>query len=389
MNLMCRCSFLFIQDGYDQYTRCKTQTNSIRMTNNVHPELTTLAAEAAFATENFIISRSIIEEYLQTSPQHDQFFCRLKITLGLLINVEAGDTYGGESIVRRKKALHELIIALDVANQPENKARYEFLVFNISVEAWKIIRPFLRTGRAKFFVDEISAISTSLQHLKQVDQDWLITFYGGAAFCLSDKGDGKAASDVLDKASALAESAVADITALEDEKQLEIRRLNKEIEEFRRSIHIDESKLDTLLKERQKNASSGEEFKSDALEEDDLRASIVSLNEQILLCQTALGTLKDEAKHVVELKLPLVDRVIRLHMQRIHSHPDDGKRFAGTPEVIKSVRVKCLAQLHCMLAGCISGTECITIMTNMITELKNETPSPQVSIPGKDNTIVH
>ena len=289
--------------------------------------------------------------------------------------------------MQRKRALNELIVALQVAIRPDNKARYEFLVFNVSVEAWKIIRPFLRIGRAKYFVEEITSIATSLQDLTKVDADWLTTFYGGAAFCLTDHGDGKGASEMLDKAVVLAEVAVADVVALEETNQEGILRLSKEVEEFHREIHVDEAKLDTVLMERQKRVAGDEDEDGGGQEqggeeegeEEALRTSLAGLHEQMLACQATLGTLKDEAKAVVERKLPLVDRVTRLYMQRIHAHPEDGKRFAATPEVgSKNIRVKCLAQLHCMQAGCIPAGDCLAAMKNMIADLEKETPTPQV-----------
>lgn len=343
-----------------------------------HPEVVTLAAEAAFATANYRTARSIVEEFLQKCPQRDQFFCRQKIILGLLINIESEETYGGESILQRKRALSELIVALQVATRPDNRARYEFVVFNVSVEAWKIIRPFLRTGRAKFFVEEITSIATSLQTLRKVDKDWLTTFYGGTAFCMTDHGDGKGAAEILDKAIILAQQAVEAIVQLETADQVEITRLSSEVEEFHRAIHSNEAKLDELLVSRQKRIAGEEDPVDDAVEEAELREALHERHQQMRTSQVALGSLKDTAKEVVERKAPLLARVVRLFMQRIHAYPEDAKRFAGSTEVVKTVRVKCLAQLHCMQAGCVVGTECLTSMKAMIAELEKETPSPQV-----------
>ena len=361
---------LYGQSGYKQFQLLDTNVNSIRVKNQKHSELTVLAAEAAFATGNTETARKLVEEFLLKSPQHDQFYCRAKITLALLIDHEACGTYGESSIVQRKLALQELLTALDVAISPENKSRYEFIVFNVSVECWRIIRQFLRSNRARFFTDEILRLVQALEGVTNVDKDWLITFYTGVSYCLQDSDNGKTASEVLDKAILVAQDAVSTLAGIEEAKVAETHRLAHDIENLQRAMHSAEER------EQRAKSHSGESEYHDEEGGSEEGPSLQHLYEQLVQMQLQLSTIKDECKALSEKKLPLVDRVNRLYMQRIYALPTDAKRFAALPEVTQNLRTRCLCHLHCMQAGCTPATEWESTFRTILTEINAAPPSP-------------
>ena len=165
-----------------------------------HDELHVLMAEAAFAVELFSQAREIIEQYFQRSPQKGQFYCRGKQLIGLIIDYEARNENGAESIRQRKIALAEVLEAMTVATLGDNMLRYKFLIYNISVTCWRIVNSFLRAGRAKHFVAEMNTVSGALEQSNDADIEWRIRYLSATAVCLHDDGQLKPASDMIDKA---------------------------------------------------------------------------------------------------------------------------------------------------------------------------------------------
>jgi hypothetical protein len=157
-------------------------------------------AEAAFGVEQYASARAVIEAFFRRAPQRGQFYCRGKQLLGLLIDKESSSANGAENIRQKKIALTEVLDAIAVASSPENLLRYKFLVFNVSATGWSILCPFIRAGRAKYFVNEVSTVSNALETSNDVDVNWRIMFLSAMATCLQDDGQNKAASDAIDKA---------------------------------------------------------------------------------------------------------------------------------------------------------------------------------------------
>lgn len=189
-------------------------------------------AEAAYYTEQYVIARQILESFLQLSPQTDQFCCRAKLTLALVINYESDQMNGNESVNYHKLAVAETIKALDVAMMPSNLSRYTFLVFNISVAFWRIVNPFLRSGRAKFFAVEVGRVVSALETQDDVDKEWRIMFLSAAAVCYDDGKQSKNAIDYVDKTVEHAEALLA-VTLGEEEKiSVEQVASNKELDEI-------------------------------------------------------------------------------------------------------------------------------------------------------------
>jgi tetratricopeptide (TPR) repeat protein len=309
------------QIAYQQLQNFRRNVNSLENKTSEHSELTISAAETAFVTENYSIARELIEEFLLQTPQEDQFYCRAKIVLGLLIDHEAKSTYGEVNIQQRKLALKELQTALRVALSPENKERYQFILFNISIECWKIVRQFLRKGRAKYFKEEMVQICQSLETLKTVDKSWLISFLSGTAYCLEDGEDPKKAIEFLDKALVLAEELVADLSLKESQKLEQVSTFSKQIDELQRLIHLEEESEENKTEERPREEEAKES------------PGLAGLMQQVQTLQKQLTETKDDLKALSEAKVPLQESVMRLHFQKIYAFPSEGKKLLSTPQV--------------------------------------------------------
>ena len=94
-----------------------------------HGELHLLLAEAALYTDNNRTSRLVVERFLQTGPQQNQYYCRAKLLLGQLADREAAllPLTGAAAVRARKEAVAAGLQAFAVANPPENVARTQIL----------------------------------------------------------------------------------------------------------------------------------------------------------------------------------------------------------------------------------------------------------------------
>ena len=99
----------------------------------------------------------------------DQYYIRGKLILALLISYEDRSKNGNELLRCSKVAIAETMIALDIALNQKNIARYKFLVFNISVVFWKIVHKFLRFSRAKSFTADIARVRYKTNFLSATD----------------------------------------------------------------------------------------------------------------------------------------------------------------------------------------------------------------------------
>lgn len=302
-----------------------------------HSELIITAIETAFLTENYDISRKILEIYFLKSPQQDQFYCRAKIILGLLIDHEASSTYGEMSIKQRKLALSELLKALEISLLNENKERYQFIIFNISLDCWKIVRQFLRKGRAKFFKDEMNLLSTSLEQLRNIDKNWLITFFTGTSFCYDDAEDTKKSLEYLEKSINIAEEIVLEHSNNEATKLEQLNSTTKKIEELQKQIHVVQEKEETMkhqqLQQQQQQSMTESETPQPTTNAANDGPTSIELTTRLQTLQKQLATVKDDYKLSVETKIPLQDRVMKLYFQKIYSSPVEGKKLLTLPQV--------------------------------------------------------
>lgn len=152
-----------------------------------HAESVIQLAENSFNSGRQDVARKIIEQFLERSPQKDQYFCRANTLMGLILDYEARYSNGSESIRLRKHALSQMIISIDVATTVESSTRYNFIVFNTSLSCWTVMRSFMRTGRAKHFAAETSRISAALEKSEDPDIEWRIMFLSATALCCFDR----------------------------------------------------------------------------------------------------------------------------------------------------------------------------------------------------------
>lgn len=67
------------------------------------------------------------------------------------------------------KAWEYIQKALDIITKPENKARYEFLIYNAAIVTYQVLRPLNKPGWAKHFVAILEKISNLLEEKEDAD----------------------------------------------------------------------------------------------------------------------------------------------------------------------------------------------------------------------------
>lgn len=324
-----------------------------------HPELVVLVAEIAFKTGFEALAREVIEDYFDERPDKGAFYCRARQLMGLILNFEASESNGTESIELRKKALSEVMDSLSVAQNTKNmEVRYAFIVYNTSVTCWQIVRPFLREGRGKYFVDEVSKVSTALEKVDDSDMNWRIRYLSAAAVCFTDDGKGKEASDALDKAIVHAEKLLGITVDKEKIIAEDLAGCTKVSEEFMNAMREVEEreeqlakppKIDPDLPEGEQEVPKPELPPLEGLAAkgyDELKQSLDD-------AQKSKAAAEGKMKDVVEVKTREEDTLCKLYMQRVHSLPGDAKKVQGLPLVTASPRMRTLINLQCMMSGCI------------------------------------
>ena len=147
-----------MQKGYDKFLNHKASINSLNKDNRIHSELIVIIAEAGYVTDNQIVAKKILGNFLLSEPQKDQFYCRAKLLMSKIIDYESRGLYGMDSIQKIKYALKYVMEVIEIALLPENLPAYKFLVYNASVVCWHIVHQFLRQSRAKYFLNELQII---------------------------------------------------------------------------------------------------------------------------------------------------------------------------------------------------------------------------------------
>ena len=152
-----------------------------------HPESVVLHAEKEFYAGRRSVAREVIEDFLGRTPKKDQSYCKAYTLMGLIHDHLAKDSYGADSITKRKFALSQMIIAVDVATAPQNAPKYHSVVFDTSLSFWNVVRPYMCVGRAKHFTVEVCRMSAALEKCDDSYMAWRIMYLSASSFCCLDR----------------------------------------------------------------------------------------------------------------------------------------------------------------------------------------------------------
>lgn len=89
--------------------------------------------------------------------------------------------------------------AIEIAAKAENKAKYQFIVYNASIKTWHIIRGLLRPGWSKQLVEILEKISNLLEDVDDFDFNWRCRYLNCLVKAMFDAEKKPEALKVLDK----------------------------------------------------------------------------------------------------------------------------------------------------------------------------------------------
>ena len=333
-------------------------------------------AEESFRGNNCTVARKLVEEYFQLDPQKNQYFCRAKLLLGLIIHAEAKELNGPLSIQRRKEAVDEIMHALDIATSQVNLSRYQFLVYNCSIAFWNVSRGFLRKGRARNFASAFEKISSALEQQDDKDKEWRIQMLAAAAFCFHDDNNIKAASDFVDKAINLMDSLLSNTHGEEKKVESLLLLCKQKVDDLMAAFREIEEREELLRKPRKidPDLPFDDDYYTRPIEYPPLQGLAGEGKEKVKrlldLSQSDKSKLDIKMRQITDLKKIQTEALIRYHRQRIAVNIADGKRYMALPNISKDLRTSSLVQIQCILSNVIVDKEVEVVLSAIIKKLE-------------------
>lgn len=271
----------------------------------------------------------------------------------------------------------------------------QFLVYNASVVAWRILQPFVRPGRAKFFANDILRLSAALENTNDDDKEWRIMYLAAAGTCLLDAGKGKEGADQVDVAIAHAEAmisltkeeqvthetGVAEATEKTEALMGEMRELEERIAVRTRKPKRDPDAEDEEVaamgdlgfdETGASNAAAEameEKMRADAEAEVLEQAEFRTMKDKLDVIQAAKARSEDRLRKLLAIKLgPQEERCLRLCLQRVHLLPADFKKIQGSAFAMRSFRTRALVNMQACVSNGITDKDWPSTFDTIIKE---------------------
>jgi len=108
----------------------------------------------------------------------DQFYCRALLAQATVEfrKINQKGLKAEENLEQTMKAWEFIEKAMDIITKPENKSRYEFLIYNAAITTYQILRPLNKPIWSKHFVAILEKISNLLEEKEDADFNLRIRF---------------------------------------------------------------------------------------------------------------------------------------------------------------------------------------------------------------------
>lgn len=147
------------------------------------------------------LSMYYLDLFFKLITNDGQFYIRALILKATLQSLES-DRLGlkaDDNVENIQKAFGYVAEAIKlIAKNPETKKKYSFLIYNISVCVYNIIRPFFRKGWLKPFLQIIQEVDKLLEEAQEPDINWKTRFSWIFFNCMHDS-EPKDALKIFDK----------------------------------------------------------------------------------------------------------------------------------------------------------------------------------------------
>jgi hypothetical protein len=290
-----------------------------------------------------------------------------------VIDAETGFLHGDASLTRRQQALKEIMETLDVAMDPSNGSRYNFVVYNASVVMWRVVHQFIRSTRGRHITAELQRMSSALETTNDPDKEWRIMYISATAAALEDADQKKLACDTLDKALDLAESCLEAAVAVEKTFLDQMAVCKKETDELMMARRAQEIYDEIVNRPPKLDPDAPDGFAprptAPAPLEGLAALSPQELKARLDASQARLADAKEKLKIESDKVSAHNDVLVRLYLQRINVFPSDTKRVSGSTRVAQSLRTRILTQLQSIRSGAILEKDWATTMQQIYTQL--------------------
>ena len=253
---------------------------------------------------------------------------------------------GNENIKFHKYAINELLIALEIATNNHNNQRYKFMMYNISIAFWKIIHQFIRSNRAKFFINEMKLITTALDNIIEYDKKWYILYNTALSFCYYDNNNKNDSIIYIDKSIEQMNN-ILQITIIKEEKlNKELIDINIEKDTIMIAYHQIEEHEFLKNKPKKIDPDAPPEPRPDpdhpVVHPDPVDLPVLTglalkgyeyVNNLLIKIKIKKSDLDKQLRNIIEIKNKEIEKLLSLYQQRITINPTDGKRVLTLPQV--------------------------------------------------------
>ncbi|CAK8992782.1 Cilia- and flagella-associated protein 46 (Tetratricopeptide repeat protein 40) [Durusdinium trenchii] len=152
-------------------------------------ELLVMCAEAAMALQDRELAKEAVRKLFAQLESKDQFFCRGLMVKALLEDGTARESEGTASVKHTMKAIAHLSQALEICMDPTTRPSYDFLVYNASVQMFRVVRPLMRDGLRSEAIPALRAVTDALGAIKTPALLWRARLSMSLGLCLFEKGE--------------------------------------------------------------------------------------------------------------------------------------------------------------------------------------------------------
>ena len=163
-----------LMEGYALLTNAKLDASVPTITNEelLSTDLLVMAAEAAVKNEVWDIAQESTETYFLSDPPKDQFYCRSLLCQSLVEAHHAKKCHGIKKVEALQAAISKIMKVITICMEPSVAPKYNFLIYNASVNFWNVARPLMRQGVSSYVVDSMEEVVKSLEEVKDGDIEW-------------------------------------------------------------------------------------------------------------------------------------------------------------------------------------------------------------------------
>jgi len=190
---------LNILDSIDNSLSANTRLSLSNLPLEIFVRLAEISIESGARDQ---IAQKFVSIILQHFECRNQFYVRTLLAQAFLESREIV-TKGLKAeiaIEQIKKSWETLKAAIEICVLPQNKVKYQFLVYNASITMWKIVRLYVKTTWGAQITEILDKLTAIIEDSDDVDVDWRCRLLSAQALAMTEAGKKPEGQKILDKA---------------------------------------------------------------------------------------------------------------------------------------------------------------------------------------------